>query len=264
MTKQTTRLCLLSAAFLLAASLAHAQILAIPQVVDGGAWLTTIAFTNISANPETVNLRFLQETSGGNTTGWNLDFAEMSSVQIQQQGIAVAGGSTLILHSLGTAANTTIGWGQMSEQDGAGFVVAYAIFTQRIPGRTDQDGTAPSISAVSRILVPFDNTNGATTTMAIANSTSASENINVGIRIGAGNGIQLPGFVLPANGHMAFPFTSQYTLTAGQSGLAEFYTPSGGFSIVALRFQTGAFSTAPVYSVQGLPIIASSVPPAGN
>jgi hypothetical protein len=66
-----------------------------------------------------------------------------------------------------------------------GAVVAYAIFTQRISGRTDQDGTAPAAAAASRILVPFNNSPGAVTTMAIANPTLSSVTVNVGIRTAA-------------------------------------------------------------------------------
>lgn len=163
----------------------------------------------------------------------------------------------MFLHSLGTAATTTIGWGRLSETDASAPVVAYAIFTQRVPGRTDQDGTASAAAAVSRILVPFDNTGVAVTTMAIANTTSASETISVGIRTASAT-TQPSAITLPADGHASFAFPTQFTATAGQSGLAEFYSSSGSFSILALRFNSGAFTTAPVYSGSGPPIIASS------
>lgn len=114
------------------------------------------------------------------TSPWALNFVEMTSAQAQA--LVLPAGTTLFLHTPGTAANVTIGWGQLSEADNAGSVLAYAIFTQRVPGRSDQEGTSPAAASASRILVPFDNTQGAVTSMAIANSTSSSETINVGIR----------------------------------------------------------------------------------
>jgi len=240
---------------LLACSFAQAQTLDIPQIVDGGAWLTTIVVTNTSANQAIARLSFYQETGGGATSPWSLNFVEMTSSQVQN--LVLAGGTTVFLHTPGTAANTTIGWGQLLETDGAGAVVAYAIFTQRVPGRTDQDGTAPAAAAASRFLVPFDNTSGAVSTMAIANTTSSSLTVNVGIR--TGNTITQPSSItLPAQGHASFAFPTQFTATAAQSGLAEFYSPSGSFSILALKFNSGAFTTAPVYPESGLPIIANS------
>jgi hypothetical protein len=246
---------LLLAAFLFAFSLAQAQTSVIPQVVDGGPWLTAIAITNLSANQEIASLSFFQETGGGNTSSWPLNFVEMTSAQAQD--LILPAGTTLFLHTPGSAPATTIGWGKLSEVDGAGAVVAYAIFTQRVPGRSDQDGTAPAAAAISRILVPFNNTNGAVTSMAIANTTSSSETINVGIRTSSAT-TQPTAITLPAQGHASFSFPTQFAATAGQSGLAEFYAPTGSFSILALIFNSGAFTTAPVYEVTGPPIIASS------
>jgi hypothetical protein len=236
-------------------ALAPTIALNIPQIVDGGPWFTTISVTNTSSTQETVSLVFFQESGGGATLPWNLNFVEMTSTQVQS--LVLPGGTTLFLHTPGTAQNATIGWGQLFEADGAGAVVAYAIFTQRVPGRTDQEGTAPAAPAASRILVPFDNTNGAATSMAIANTTASSESINVGIRTSSGTSQPSP-ITLPAQGHTSFSFSTQFPATAGQSGLAEFYSPSGSFSILALKFNSGAFTTAPVYAESGLPIIASS------
>jgi hypothetical protein len=243
------------AAFLSAVFCAQAQTSDIPQVVDGGPWLTAIAITNLSASQVTAGLSFFQETGLGNTSSWPLNFVEMTSAQAQD--LVLPAGTTLFLHTPGTASTTTIGWGQLSEADGAGALVAYAIFTQRVPGRSDQDGTAPAAAAVSRILVPFNNTNGAVTSMAIANTTSSSETINVGIRTALATTQPSP-ITLPAEGHTSFGFPTQFTATAGESGLAEFYAPSGSFSILALIFNSGAFTTAPVYEATGPPIIASS------
>jgi hypothetical protein len=253
MTKQCVRLCLFSVAFLLASSLAHAQVLVVPQVVDGGAWFTTIAITNTGAAQTAVSLSFFQEVPGGGgaTSSWNLAFVE----NVQAAAVFLPAGSTLFLHTQGTAANTTVGWGQINEVDGSGVVVAYAIFTAR--GAQLLNGTAPASAAVSRILVPFDNVGGAATSMAIVNTTSSSETINVGIRTSAG--ISQPSAItLPAQGHISFDSPTKFgAAVSGLSGLAEFYSPSGSFSILALRFQSGAFTTAPVYSATGPPLIAS-------
>lgn len=230
----------------------------ISQIVDGAAWLTAIAVTNTSASATTASLSFFQELSGSNsgaTIPWSLAFVEMTSVQAQA--LVLQPGTTIFLHTLGNAPTLNVGWGQLQEPDGAGSVVAYAIFTQRVPGRTDQDGTSPAAPAASRILVPFDNTNGAVTSMAIA-SPSQNESISVGIHTPVST-TQATAITLPPQGHASFTFPTQFPVTAGTSGLAEFFSANGSFSILALRFQNGAFTTAPVYSVTGPPgIIASA------
>jgi hypothetical protein len=66
---------------------------------------------------------------------WALQFLE----GVSQSNISLAAGSTLFLHTPGTATNLTQGWGQV---DAAAGVSGYAIFTSRAAGPA-QDATAP-------------------------------------------------------------------------------------------------------------------------
>jgi hypothetical protein len=257
MKKKTTSRCLFLAAFLFASSLGRAQTSIISQIVDGSSWLTAIAVTNTSASVANASLSFFEELAGSNsgaTLPWTLAFVEMTSTQAQN--LVLQPGTTIFLHTLGTAPTLNVGWGQLQEPDNAGSVVAYAIFTQRVAGRTDQDGTSPAAPAASRILVPFDNSNGAVTTMAVA-SPAQNVSISVGIHTPVSTTQATP-ITLSPQGHASFTFPTQFPVTAGTTGLAEFSSASGSFSILALRFQNGAFTTAPVYSVNGPPAIATN------
>jgi hypothetical protein len=253
----TARPCFFLAAFFLACSFAQAQTSSIiPQIVDGGPWVTTIVVTNTGANTANASLSFFQELVGaatGATTPWDLVFEERNTVQ--PQALVLPAGTTLFLHTLGTAPLTTIGWGQLSQTDPSAPVVAYAIFTQRVPGRSDQSGTAPAAAAGTRILVPFQNSNGAVTSIAIANPSSVSVGISVGLRTPFAT-TQAPTITLPPQGHASFSFPTQFPGSANVTGLAEFYSAGGSFSVLALVFNSGAFTTAPVYSVTGPPIFA--------
>lgn len=232
-------------------SFASAQTLIIPQIADGAGWQTTLVLTNTSASATTASLSFFKSTSSGATQSWTPSFLETSSVQ----NVALPASNTAFLHTPGTAGALSEGWGQL--QAGSA-VVAYAIFTQTVPGRTNQDGTAPAAAASSRVLMPFDNTKGFVTSMAIANPTAAAESISVEMQPASGQPSQLPAITLPAYGYMAFALPQQFSATSGQSGLLEFYSASGSFSLIALRFNpTGGFTAAPVYAQSGPPIIAS-------
>ncbi len=230
---------------------AWAQALIIPQVVDGDVWQTTIVLTNTTAAAANANLNFFVETSAGATQSWNLPFLETSSTQ----SISLAAGETLLLHSPGTAAVLSVGWGQIIAGPG---VAAYAIFTKRPPGLPAQVGTAPAMPSAGRILVPFDNTSGNVAAMALVNSSASPETISVNLRTTGGTITQGTLANIPAQGHIAFTFPQQFAATAGQSGLAEFYTTSGTFSSLALSFNpAGSLTTAPVYLASGPPIIAN-------
>lgn len=125
-----------------------AQSLIMPHVVDGGGWRSTIVLTNLTAAAAAATLVFHQDKSGGGTDPWNLPFLEASSISAT----SVPAGASLFLHTRGTAANLTPGWAEILADNG---IVAYIIFTNTVPGRSDQDSTVLAVSAASRILVPF-------------------------------------------------------------------------------------------------------------
>jgi hypothetical protein len=240
------------ALFLLCLSTGEAQSLIIPQIADGGGWQTTIVLTNSSASATTASLTFFQETGGGSTQNWNLGFLETST----PQSLNLPAAGTLFLHTPGAAGSTTVGWAQLQANSS---VNAYAIFTQSVPGRPNQDGTANAASASSRLLIPYDNTNGNVTAIALVNPAGSSQSITAGIQPTSGGSSQPAPIVLPTQGHTSFTMPQQFPSTTGQSGLLELNSTNGSFSGLALRFNpTGGFTTAPVYPESGAPIIGAS------
>ena len=228
------------------------QALIISQVVDGEVWQTTIVLTNTTTTTANASLSFFQETTGNATQPWDLAFLEVPSTQ----SIALAGGETLLLHTPGTAAALSVGWGQLTAGPG---IVAYAIFTKRPHGFPAQVGTAEAVASASRILVPFDNTSGNTESMALVNTSPVPQTITVKFRTTAGAISQGTLANVPAQGHIAFTFPAQFAVTAGQSGLAEFYTASGTIALLALNFNpAGSLTTAPAYPEMGPPIVGAA------
>jgi len=228
----------------------------VAQVADGGPWQTIIVITNTTTTAASASVAFYQDTAGGATQAWNLTPVEGPASNVQ-----IPAGSTVFLHTPGTNSVTATGWAQIIAPGG---VVAYAIFTQRVPGRTDQDGTAPAGASTDRVLVPFDNTGGFVTSVAVVNPTSVSLTASVNIKIETG-AISQSSILLPAQGHSAFALPQQFPETSGHRGLVEFYLGprTGTLSIIALRFNpTGGFTTAPVYGQTGAAIIGVTPPPA--
>ena len=231
-------------------ALADTQI--IPQVADGAGWSTTIVLANKTSSTQSVALSFNMDTANSATTPWTPPFVE----GVSQSNISLAAGSTLFLHTPGTSDMLTQGWGQV---DAAAGVSGYAIFTLRAAGPA-QDATAPAVSASTRILVPFDNSSGFVSAVAVANPTNAAETVQANIRTSDGT---FSGALtsLPAKGQTTFLMANQFPGTAGKSGLAEFYVASGSISIIALRANPShAFTAAPVYFQTGSPIIGAPKP----
>jgi hypothetical protein len=237
---------------LFALSSGVAQPLFIPQIADGGGWQTTLVLTNSSSSAAAASLSFFQDVGGGTTQIWTPAFLETNNLQ----NLMLPPASTLFLHTPGTAAALSEGWAQLQAPSA---VVAYAIFAQTGPGQTEQDGTAPATNNATRFLVPFDNTNGFVTTIAVANTTALGASVLGRMQLVSGGTAQLSPIMLPAQGHMAFALPQQFPETGGASGLMELYTTTGSISLLALRFNpSGGFTTAPVYPETGPPIIGVS------
>ncbi len=239
---------------LFALPVSYGQTSIIPQVADGNGWVTTIVLTNRTTSTLSASLNFYREATGGATENWSLPFVERSSTQNLQ----LTGGGTLFLHTLGASSLTSVGWAELQASDG---ISSYAIFTQHGPGGQDQDGTAPAAASASRILVPFDNSGGFVTGLAVANPNAASQSISVSVKTDSGSISQTTVPAIPGRGHLSFSMPLQIPSSSGQRGVAEFYSSTGNFSIIALRFNpAGAFTAAPVYLETGAPIISSGPP----
>src|ERR1039457_4346844 len=222
----------------------------VPQFVAGGGWQTTLVLANTAARAATASLTFYKETGagGGATEPWTPTFLEGSSTQ----NLSLAAGATFFLYTPGTSSTLTQGWGEAIASDG---VQVYAVFRTTPGGQ----GTAPAVAIGNHVLVPYDNTAGNVTAMAVANPTNASETVSVSFQ-SAGGAISQASLTIPANEHQAFTFPTQFAGTANGQGLAEFYAANGGFSLIGLLFDPVGFSTAPAYPESGPVVIGAPDP----
>jgi hypothetical protein len=226
-----------------------AQGLVIPQVADGGGWSSTVVLTNTTSSPIQVTLAFYQDTgANGETEPWTPTFEGVPSTNDFQ----VAAASTVFLQTPGTATALTQGWGELTGTTAG--VVAYVIYTYTSGpnGQNTSQGTAQAVTGSSRILVPFDNTGNLATELAVVNATASQVSIQVNLKTSDGNVSTGTTLTMAGEGQLAFGMPAQFPATVGKSGLAEFYTNTGSFAIIALqsnKSSTGAFSftTAPVY-----------------
>jgi hypothetical protein len=222
--------------------------LIIPQVVDGSGWQSTFGITNTNTTTATATLQFFQATdAAGDTQPWSVPLVEAVSTTNMQ----LAPGATVFLQTPDTATTLTQGFGELIADAG---VQGYAIFTLHVPGRQNQDGTAPASAPGGHILVPFDNSPGFTTSIAVVNASGVAETLSANLLLTEGQII--PGSLpsIPPLGHAAFALVSQFPQSAGQQGTLELSSSFGTFSVVALRFNpTGAFTSLPVYVVNAAP-----------
>ncbi|HLM98541.1 MAG TPA: hypothetical protein VK335_04630 [Bryobacteraceae bacterium] len=239
---------------LFAVKFLSAQALIIPQAPDGQNWRFTLVVTNTTTAAATASITFFQNIDAtGDTTPWS------PPLDANVADLEVPAGSSVFVHSSGTAATLTEGWAQVTSSP-PGALQAYIIYTYSPQGKPSSDGTAQAMSPATRFLVAYDQTGSLGTELAVANPNPSPVSISVNF---SNPGVPTGSLNLPANGWMAFGMLTPFPATAGQSGLAEFYS-TDTFAIIALRSNlnpvTGVFSftSAPTYNETGPPIISSA------
>ena len=113
-----------------------------------------------------------------------------------------------------------------------------------IPGRPDSEGTVTGVVSGSRVVVPFDNTQGFITGFAVAN-TNPNQSLTITLLFQFDNGAQTSGaLVLGPHAHMAFTLPSMFPAVTGGRGSVVLTAATPDITAVVLRFSpNGSFTT---------------------
>jgi hypothetical protein len=219
-------------------------------LASGGYWTTTITLVNTSAAAAQARLNFFDDN--GNPLALPLSFPQSSSAPAAGPLLAssldrtVQSGAQFVVQTTGPNSQPTkTGWAQVLTN---GVLSGFAVLSQTI-GNTSQQAEVPlDIGSSADYLVPFDNTNGSSTSIALANISAQAVTAAISIRNDGGAVMLSDTITLPAMGHRSFTLADRYgSVTAQRRGTLEFTTPSSGvISVLGLSFNaTGAFSTIP-------------------
>lgn len=222
------------------------------QIASGGGWKTTLTLVNIGSASNSVKVAFRMDDGRPLTLPLAItqrgasDSATASSLDR-----TLDAGATLLVESEAPAsAAPLVGWAEVnSSQPVAGF----AIFRQRSRDGRDAEGTATlETTRGSRLFVPFDNSAGFATAVAIVNLTADAATITATIRDDNGAQIGSQPFALTGMGHTSFAIGERFPITNGRRGSIEFQTAGGGaIAGLGLRFSPSAsFTSVPVTSRQ--------------
>jgi hypothetical protein len=217
-------------------------------LASAGFWTTTITLVNTGTTPVQARLNFFDDN--GKPLTLPLSFPQSSSVTgpllASTLDRTLNPGAELVIQSTGPNSQPTlVGWAQLLTNGNLG---GFAVYSQTI-GNANQEAEIPLENRnAGGYVVPFDNTNGSATGVALANISPQAVNSAITIRDDTGAVLLQDTITLPAMGHTSFNLTDRYaSVTARRRGTLEFRTPSAGqFSVLGLRFNaTGAFSTIP-------------------
>jgi hypothetical protein len=200
--------------------------LRIGQVVDGGGWTTLFAIVNEDA----VALNYTFNFWSDNGSAWPIPILNGSPGLVVG---TLAPGSVAFTQTQGAAAVASQGWAEIAS---SGHIGVEAIFIYSPTSSLNSQGTFNAIASSSSIFMPYDNTAGYTTGVAIAN-TNATNTITVTMTIATDTGTATSQAVtLSPHAHTAFVMPTQYPGTAGTRGSIRFTASTPDITVSGFRY----------------------------
>ena len=203
------------------------------HAADGNGFKTTVLLTNASADPAPYTLRFNDDQGNIPMTGFDLEAGSLTG--------AIPAGGSVTIRTAGMGDAIANGWAELTAPASVGGSV---IYSQKTGLPSIQEGTSTIVASGSKhFFLPFDNTAGAITGVAITDSgVAAANNIRITFRYSDGTSEVVAYPQLASRNHQAFAIASQFPNTANRSGVAE-VNSDVPVSVVAFRFNaTGAFT----------------------
>jgi hypothetical protein len=216
----------------------------IAQIADGDGWKTTITLVNLDVEPAPYTLRFF--ASDGAVLRLPFEGGVPGRLEVLEGIIPVGGSRTII--TAGTDTLLSQGWAELTSGK---LIGGQGVFRARVAGRIDQEAGVSATVPSSRFVLPFDNTQSFTSSMALANTNlDQARATTVTPRLEDGTALAGDSLNLPARGHNAFELAARFPSMAGRRGSATFTSTGADFAALGLRFNnTGSFTSLPSLEV---------------
>jgi hypothetical protein len=212
------------------------------QIASGGGWATTFTLANTGTSSAQAELSFFD--NNGDALSLPLTLVQSSTTETASALTeTIAPGATLIIQTQSNSAAALVGSAQLTT---TGDVNGFAIFRYN---PTAQEAVVPlETRNASAYVLAFDNTNGLSTGVALANVSGQGAKVGVVVRDDTGAVLDTTTINLTARGHTSFTLSASYASVKNKRGTVEFDTPPGG-KITALGIlgtPTGGLTTIPV------------------
>ncbi len=236
----------------------------LPQIAAGAGWGTTIFLTNTTGSTASAQIIFREP--GGSPTAIPVQSQQPGYSAIataaQQLYFVMSANSTVVVQNTNSSAPVLMqGWADILTTGG---VSAYAIFRQTFPagvlGAFPNGGFTEGVAAQAGnfsaiVTLPYDNTNGIVTAVALASISNLPPNVTATVYDANGTATQYPApptGSLSTNGRVAFTLPDNYPASANTRGFVVFQNLNnvnnqGAISGLALRFNSGVFVSLPAF-----------------
>lgn len=218
-----------------------------PFFASGGGWESTIQLINVFES--SINYRLLFRGINGQPAlvSYRTQDGRIAAADTIQGSLGDDASATIVLIDAGL---TQSGWVEL-EYEGESRIGGVLTFRQRVSGRPDFESSVElTRDDTQRLYMPFDNTAGYATSVAITNpSGSANNELQLRFWDNSGREILTRTVQLAAGTTTAFSLRERYPELDGRSGRMRIEGTGSRLAAIAFKFNpSGAFSAIPVLS----------------
>jgi hypothetical protein len=210
-------------------------------VSAGGGWITTVHLMNLGSTPAQPHLHFMDATGADLTLPLTYSGNTVNAATLDP---LLPPNGTLSIDASGPDGSPVLTGSALVTGNGA--VAGFVRFRYQPSG---QETSVPlETRAAASYTVLFDNTNGLSTGVAVANLSPTPISVSALMRDENGAQLGAETIAIPSNGSRVFLLPNLFSETVNQAGTIQFTTPSGGqISVLGMRFPaSGNFSSIPV------------------
>lgn len=193
-----------------------------PHIASGGGWSTTFNFINASTSPAPVAVT-LRNFAG-------------APLRIPLSGPLSAVIAPNATWQLATADPPDLPATGAVEVRSSGPISGYAVYRYVPPEGPPQEISAPLQAPLPVLILPFDNTGGSETKLAVASSAPDEGAVNVSVFDDAGSLLTTGAIPIGALGHLDVALVSEFRATAGKRGFVRLQ----GAALIGIAFRRTA------------------------
>jgi hypothetical protein len=202
------------------------------HLASGAGWLTTFTLTNTGTTEANIQLSFFDDN--GNPVSLPLAFEDSKETTTTATvSETIAAGATLVI-ATNAKSNAALVSGSAQLTSNGGNTSGFAVFHYN-PNAQEAVVPLETRNAAAYVLA-FDNTNGLTTGMALANISSQPVKVSMIVRDDTGTRLGTATIDLAAHGHTSFLLANNYPFAKGKRGTVELDAPANGqISVLGIR-----------------------------
>lgn len=210
--------------------------LRVGHIVDAPNFATQFVITNLDSSPASFQFRFW----GNNGSALSVPIANGQPSDLSG---TLAPGGTFFAQTAGTSTPALQGWAEVASTGRISVLANY--YRTGTPTNADSEASVTGTQSGSNIVLPFDNTQGFLTGLAISNTNSV-QSINVTISATSEKGGPPTSTVinLLPHGHTSIVLPNTLAGTAGARGSVRISTGNADLSVVGLRFGPNSSMTS--------------------